>query len=886
MKKKLYRIFAALAVLGTTACHDNFTDENAVFDNSDCKISFTATAEEQTRTTLQDYSLRWVKGDEVGMFAVGSQINGGSAQPLLDRSPVEFSGYIKNGVNPGDRFYAYYPYSSTQNTTSTSVRLTIPTQQTQVAAGEFNGSANPMVAQPMTFDGDATFGYNLGNVMFRQLGAIVELRIYSSEEALCKERIRSVTFASEKALAGGFTFNLRNAGYAELPDISGYTSKSAVTQLTQPAEVPATKADAASVYVVIAPGEYSGTITVSTDKAHYDFSFASALTFRRATVKVMNADIAQVERIEAASDEPIEFADLWVEQACVKAFDSNKDGYLSYAEAAAVTDLSRLEPYLDKNILSFDELQYFTSVTKIPDGRWYGDGGLFSFCKILESIVLPPNITEIGSYAFYQCSSLKNIEIPQSVKTIGRCAFEYCESLASIAIPEGITKLENGTFSGCKKLTSVTLPGTLTEIGSSTFSSCESLVAITIPEGVTTIGSSAFSSCKSLASIAITEGVTTIGSSTFFGCEKLASVTLPGTLTEIGGSTFYGCKSLTSIDIPEGVTSIGASAFEGSALMAITLPQSLESLGEGAFSDCDELQAFYGKFASEDHSCLIVDGCLTAVAQIKERSEYTIPEGITAIGASIFRGCENLRSVTIPQGITRIGDSAFSRCSSLEKIDLPQGLTKIGQYAFGGCSNLTRIDLLEGVTDIGMGAFQGCSNMISITIPDGIKAIQSYTFEYCHNLASISIPKTVREIGAGAFQGCSKLESIELPDIPSIQSYTFQGCTGLKSITLPSRIGTIGSGAFEGCYALTEITIPRTIKTIEELAFNSCWNLEAVTCLAPAVPTCAVNAFQGIAGEAVLKVPSAYRSSYDWVVFGAVEDTQSGWSVFTDLQEI
>ena len=817
MKKKLYRIFAALAVLGTTACHDNFTDENAVFDNSDCKISFTATAEEQTRTTLQDYSLRWVKGDEVGMFAVGSQINGGSAQPLLDRSPVEFSGYIKNGVNPGDRFYAYYPYSSTQNTTSTSVRLTIPTQQTQVAAGEFNGSANPMVAQPMTFDGDATFGYNLGNVMFRQLGAIVELRIYSSEEALCKERIRSVTFASEKALAGGFTFNLRNAGYAELPDISGYTSKSAVTQLTQPAEVPATKADAASVYVVIAPGEYSGTITVSTDKAHYDFSFASALTFRRATVKVMNADIAQVERIEAASDEPIEFADLWVEQACVKAFDSNKDGYLSYAEAAAVTDLSRLEPYLDKNILSFDELQYFTSVTKIPDGRWYGDGGLFSFCKILESIVLPPNITEIGSYAFYQCSSLKNIEIPQSVKTIGRCAFEYCESLASIAIPEGIT---------------------------------------------------------------------TIGSSTFFGCEKLASVTLPGTLTEIGGSTFYGCKSLTSIDIPEGVTSIGASAFEGSALMAITLPQSLESLGEGAFSDCDELQAFYGKFASEDHSCLIVDGCLTAVAQIKERSEYTIPEGITAIGASIFRGCENLRSVTIPQGITRIGDSAFSRCSSLEKIDLPQGLTKIGQYAFGGCSNLTRIDLLEGVTDIGMGAFQGCSNMISITIPDGIKAIQSYTFEYCHNLASISIPKTVREIGAGAFQGCSKLESIELPDIPSIQSYTFQGCTGLKSITLPSRIGTIGSGAFEGCYALTEITIPRTIKTIEELAFNSCWNLEAVTCLAPAVPTCAVNAFQGIAGEAVLKVPSAYRSSYDWVVFGAVEDTQSGWSVFTDLQEI
>lgn len=817
MKKKLYRIFAALAVLGTTACHDNFTDENAVFDNSDCKISFTATAEEQTRTTLQDYSLRWVKGDEVGMFAVGSQINGGSAQPLLDRSPVEFSGYIKNGVNPGDRFYAYYPYSSTQNTTSTSVRLTIPTQQTQVAAGEFNGSANPMVAQPMTFDGDATFGYNLGNVMFRQLGAIVELRIYSSEEALCKERIRSVTFASEKALAGGFTFNLRNAGYAELPDISGYTSKSAVTQLTQPAEVPATKADAASVYVVIAPGEYSGTITVSTDKAHYDFSFASALTFRRATVKVMNADIAQVERIEAASDEPIEFADLWVEQACVKAFDSNKDGYLSYAEAAAVTDLSRLEPYLDKNILSFDELQYFTSVTKIPDGRWYGDGGLFSFCKILESIVLPPNITEIGSYAFYQCSSLKNIEIPQSVKTIGRCAFEYCESLASIAIPEGVT---------------------------------------------------------------------TIGSSTFFGCEKLASVTLPGTLTEIGGSTFYGCKSLTSIDIPEGVTSIGASAFEGSALMAITLPQSLESLGEGAFSDCDELQAFYGKFASEDHSCLIVDGCLTAVAQIKERSEYTIPEGITAIGASIFRGCENLRSVTIPQGITRIGDSAFSRCSSLEKIDLPQGLTKIGQYAFGGCSNLTRIDLLEGVTDIGMGAFQGCSNMISITIPDGIKAIQSYTFEYCHNLASISIPKTVREIGAGAFQGCSKLESIELPDIPSIQSYTFQGCTGLKSITLPSRIGTIGSGAFEGCYALTEITIPRTIKTIEELAFNSCWNLEAVTCLAPAVPTCAVNAFQGIAGEAVLKVPSAYRSSYDWVVFGAVEDTQSGWSVFTDLQEI
>ena len=97
--------------------------------------------------------------------------------------------------------------------------------------------------------------------------------------------------------------------------------------------------------------------------------------------------------IEAqGSDEIIAFADPIVKQICVENWDTNKDGELSYAEAAAVTDIGTF--FKGTSIKSFDEFHHFTGVTSIGDYAFYG-------CTSLRDVELPPGLLSIGDLALW-----------------------------------------------------------------------------------------------------------------------------------------------------------------------------------------------------------------------------------------------------------------------------------------------------------------------------------------------------------------------------------------------------------------------------------------------------------------------------------------------------
>lgn len=183
----------------------------------------------------------------------------------------------------------------------------------------------------------------------------------------------------------------------------------------------------------------------------------------------------------------IEFEDLRVKSICCRNWDTNYDGELSYSEAAAVDDIGAIFKG-DKSIISFPELEYFTSLTSIP-------AAAFENCTNLWKIRLPNSIKSLGSYAFNN-TSLYAIIIPDSVEIISDGSFYNARELSRIEFGNKLTSIGASAFNGCS-LKSITFPNSLKSIGSYAFS-WNKISEITIPENVTSLGNEIFTNCDNL----------------------------------------------------------------------------------------------------------------------------------------------------------------------------------------------------------------------------------------------------------------------------------------------------------------------------------------------------------------------------------------------------
>ena len=318
------------------------------------------------------------------------------------------------------------------------------------------------------------------------------------------------------------------------------------------------------------------------------------------------------------------------------------------------------------------------------------------------------------------------------------------------------------------------------------------MTSVTIPDGVTSIGEYAFCASR-LTSVTIPDSVISIGDYSFQDCSSLLSVTIPDSVTSIGNTAFYYCTNLTSVTIPDGVTSIGEYAFCASRLTSVTIPDSVAFIGKSAFERCSSLSAFYGKFASADNRCLVVEGELRAFAPAG-LTEYIIPDGVISIGATVFSNCESLTSITIANDVTMIGKSAFEGCLSLSafygKFASADNrcLVVEGELKAFARAGLTEYIIPNGIIKIGSYAFYLCTSLESVTIPNSVTEIDDFAFNHCYGLISVTIPNSVTKIGAYAFYNCIRLASVycKPTNPPTLGDYALSGNASDRKIYVPT----------------------------------------------------------------------------------------------------
>ena len=249
------------------------------------------------------------------------------------------------------------------------------------------------------------------------------------------------------------------------------------------------------------------------------------------------------------------------------------------------------------------------------------------------------SITQISSAAFQNKKLVGELRIPNTVTSIQNDAFNGCSALTGdLIIPNSVTEIGNNAFNGCTGFNgTLTLSSNLKTIGDNAFYDCSGFTeSLTLPNSVTTIGESAFYCCSGFTSLKLSDALTEIPTRAFLLCNFKGTLTLPSRLKIIGEGAFYNCTGFTGVlTLPNSVTTIGESAFAFcSGFTVLKLSEALTIIDKFAFWCCNNL-----------------------TIESENPSQVTLPKSLEKIGEKAFVDCNQIKTInfqSLPEGISSI----------------------------------------------------------------------------------------------------------------------------------------------------------------------------------------------------------------------------------------
>lgn len=324
---------------------------------------------------------------------------------------------------------------------------------------------------------------------------------------------------------------------------------------------------------------------------------------------------------------------------------------------------------------------------------------VFFDCKVTK-VNLPESLYVLEPSAFWNCTTIGEITLPDGLAVIGGSAFMGCTNLTTLNMGNNVKKIYGYAFYGTQ-LKHIKVPKTVDCVTGETFTGMERLEAIDVDDenaNYCSIDGVLYVKDKSellavpvakLNDYAIPDFVEKLGGNVFYG-SAAEEINIPASVTDMSLFTFNNMPNLKNVNVAEGNTKYHD---EDGVL----------------FESASKELMFYPRGRTET-SYSVPEGTLKvgnlSVAFCYNLQEVTIPGSVECIGDSAFHCCFDMQQVHFNEGnLKQLGEHSFGGCKDMESFTIPNTVTHLDFGVLESCYDLKKLVIGSSVELIGAACF-------------------------------------------------------------------------------------------------------------------------------------------------------------------------------------